>query len=154
MKGTKKTRPGEATPGAGRGTETKTAREAVNFSSSNFTTPSATAQGIFEILPIGEGNAISSKSLAGLVGAASVRELQSMIAQEREDGALILSTCRGGGGYFRPSPGDAGKVEIERYVATLRARALSTLRVLRSAKAAVAASEVAGQVDMDDLGVM
>ena len=154
MRDTKKARPGEATPGAGQGTETKTACEAVNFSNSNFTTPSATAQGIFEILPIGEGNAISSKSLAGLVGAASVRELQSMIAQEREDGALILSTCRGGGGYFRPSPGNEGRAEIEKYIRTLRMRALNTLRVLRSAKAAVARSEIVGQVDMDDLGVM
>ena len=45
-------------------------------------------------------------------------------------------------------------MEIERYIATLRARALNTLRVLRSAKAAVNASELAGQIDMDEMEVM
>lgn len=154
MSETKKTRPAGGTAGAGRGMETKTACEAVTFSDFYSTTPSANVQGIFDLLPQGEQNAISSKSLAELVGVASVRELQSVIAQERDNGALILSTCRGGGGYFRPSPGDKGRAEIERYIATLRARALNTLRILRSAKAAVATAEVAGQVDMDDLGVM
>lgn len=135
-------------------TETKTAGEAVYFSNSHFTTNIAEVQGIFEILPIGERNAISSKALTEIIGAPSVRELQNRIAVEREQGKLILSTCRNGGGYFRPSPGEIGKGEIERYIATLRARALNTLRVLRSAKAAVATSELSGQIDLDDLGVM
>lgn len=118
---------------------------------SDYSIDSNSTQGIFDLLPQGETNAIPSKELAALVGAPSVRELQSMIAQERENGALILSTCRGGGGYFRPSPGNEGRAEIEKYIRTLRARALNTLRVLRSAKAAVATSELAGQIDMDEL---
>ena len=148
----KKTRPAGGTAGSGREEMAACGRAAISYT--NCTTVPTKTQTVFDLLPQGEQNAISSKSLAELVGVASVRELQSVIAQERDNGALILSTCRGGGGYFRPSPGDKGRAEIERYIATLRARALNTLRVLRSAKAAVAASELAGQVDMDDLGVM
>lgn len=152
MRDTKKARPGEATPGAGRGENA--ACDGAAFSTVDCSMGQPKMQTIFDLLPQGEQNAVASKDLAELAGAASVRELQSMIAQEREDGALILSTCRGGGGYFRPSPGDAGKAEIERYISTLRMRALSTLRVLRSAKAAVATPEVAGQIDLEDMGVM
>lgn len=152
MSETKKARPGEATPGA-RQDENAAFGEAA-FSTINCTTGQPQMQTIFDLLPQGEQNAISSKSLAEIVGAPSVRELQSRVAVERENGALILSTCRGGGGYFRPSPGNEGRAEIEKYIRTLRMRALNTLRVLRSAKEAVARSEIAGQVDMGDLGVM
>lgn len=138
-------------PEAGQAEETKTACEAVNFSDFHFTTHLAKEQTIFSILPVGEANAISSRDLSDIVGASSVRDLQNRIAAEREQGALILSTCRNGGGYFRPSPGDEGRAEIERYIATLRARALNTLRILRAAKAAVASdSELAGQIDFEE----
>lgn len=144
-----KSRPAVLPAGAGWG-ENAAFGEAA-FSTIDCTTGQPGMQSIFDLLPQGEQNAISSKSLAELVGTSSVRELQSVIARQREDGSLILSTCRGGGGYFRPSPGDKGRAEIDRYIATLRARALNTLRVLRSAKAAVASSEVAGQIDLDEL---
>lgn len=124
------------------------------ISNSNFNTDCQRPQTIFSVLPIGEANAISSKELAALVGAASVRDLQNRIAQEREAGALILSTCRHGGGYFKPSKGPDGQAEIAAFIATLRARALNTLRALRAAKAAVSASDLAGQIDMDELGVV
>lgn len=106
MSETKKARPGEATPGA-RQDENAAFGEAA-FSTINCTTGQPQMQTIFDLLPQGEQNAISSKSLAEIVGAPSVRELQSRVAVERENGALILSTCRGGGGYFRPSPGNEG----------------------------------------------
>ena len=147
-----KSRPAGGTAGTGR--DENAAFGEAAFSTINCTTGQPKMQTIFDLLPQGEQNAISSKSLAEIVGAPSVRELQSRVAVEREQGRLILSTCRGGGGYFRPSPGNEGRTEIEKYIRTLRSRALNTLRVLRSAKAAVAASELAGQVDMDDLGVM
>ena len=124
------------------------------ISCDNSSTDFQETQSIFDLLPQGERNAIPSKKLAELVGAPSVRELQNRIATEREQGKLIISPCRNGGGYFRPSPGDEGRMEIERYIATLRARALNTLWVLRSAKAAVNASELAGQIDMDEMEVM
>lgn len=146
-----KSRPAGGTAGAGQRGVGRDRADRVPIS--NSITAQSKMQRIFDIFPQGEQNAVASRDLAALVGASSVRELQSRISEEREGGALILSTCRGGGGYFKPSPGDAGKVEVERYIATLRARALNTLRVLRSAKAAVSGSELVGQVDFDELEV-
>ena len=107
-------------------------------------------QGVIESLLLqGEENAIPSSDLANLAGVKSTRELQLMIAQEREAGALILSTCRGGGGYFMPSPGEAGQREISAFVATLRARAINTLRVLKAAREALESLD--GQIVIDDI---
>lgn len=117
--------------------------------STDYSTNLKKPQGIFDLLPEGESNAVNSKKLAELTGATSVRELQNRIAVEREEGKLILSTCRNGGGYFRPSHGADGRKEICDFVATLRARALSTLKVLRAAKNALGVMD--GQVDFDDL---
>lgn len=105
------------------------------------------SQDIFALLPTGEDNAISSKMLARMVGATSVRELQHRVAAERESGALILSTCKGG--YFKPQDGAEGQAEISRFVATLRNRALNTLRALKAAKVALAQAE--GQITLDEL---
>lgn len=115
-----------------------------------FTTSVTRKQGLIESLLLqGEENAISSSDLVNLTGVKSVRELQLIIAQEREAGALILSSCRGGGGYFLPSDGEVGKREIAAFVATLRARALNTLRALKTAREALESLE--GQVALDDL---
>ncbi len=54
----------------------------------------------------GKQNAIKSQKLADLTGCKSIRELQEVIAAERAAGAVILSTCQNGGGYFLPIPGD------------------------------------------------
>ena len=116
----------------------------------NFTTSVTRKQGLIESLLLqGEENAISSGDLVNLTGVKSTRELQLIISQEREAGALILSTCRGGGGYFLPSDGEMGKREIAAFVATLRARALNTLRALKTAREALESLE--GQVALDDL---
>jgi len=125
------------------------------FSTSDFSTVPNKTQQIFDLLPKGEANAIPSRQLAELVGAPSVRELQNRISADREGGALILSTCRNGGGYFKPSDGAEGRAEIERYIRTLRARALNTLRALSGAKAAIASdSGLAGQIDFEEMGAM
>lgn len=116
----------------------------------DLTTSVIKKQGLIESLLLqGEENAIASSDLVNLTGVKSVRELQLIIAQEREAGALILSTCRGGGGYFLPSDGEVGKREIAAFVATLRARALNTLRALKTAREALESLE--GQVALDDL---
>lgn len=114
------------------------------------TTTNLRKQGLIaSMLPRGEENAIPSAKLVQLAGVRSARELQNQIAQEREAGALILSTCRGGGGYFLPSDGEVGKREIAAFVATLRARALNTLRALKAAREALEGLD--GQVSLDDL---
>ena len=109
-------------------------------------------QGIFELLPIGESRAISSRALAEMTGCKSIRDLQSRVAIERAQGKLILSSCRHGGGYYRPSAGKEGREEIAAFVRTLRARALHTLSALKAAKAALA--EIEGQLDFTDLEVV
>lgn len=118
-----------------------------NLSNVKSTTSDNGTQDIFAMLPQGELNAISSKELARMIGATSVRELQHRVAAERESGALILSTCKGG--YFRPQDGEAGQAEISHFIATLRSRALNTLKALRAAKAALAQAK--GQITLDEL---
>lgn len=115
----------------------------------NDTTSTPNVQSIFDLLPRGEANAIDTKTLVALTGCKSARDLQNRIAAEREQGKLILSSCRHGGGYFVPSQGAEGKAEIAAFVATLRARALNTLKILKAAKEALA--EIAGQLDFTDL---
>lgn len=80
----------------------------------------------------GKKNAITSQTLADLVGCKSVRELQQMIAEERARGVVILSTCQNGGGYFLPC---GEKSEVIEFIQTLQSRAENTLCALDSAKA-------------------
>lgn len=90
------------------------------------------------LLGKGEENAIPSRRLLAMSGLGNNRSLRIEIEKERAAGALILSTCRGRGGYFLPvNDGEEGKREIERYVATLTARASSTFRTLKTARAAL-----------------
>ncbi len=88
---------------------------------------------IEEFLLEGKRNAIASQRLADLVGCKSVRELQEVIAAERAAGAVILSTCQNGGGYYLPCVGD--KKEVMDFIRTLQSRAENTLCALDSAKA-------------------
>lgn len=129
--------------------EQATGQDLDNLSMNQYTTEQGNGQSIYNLLPQGEENAIASKSLANMVGATSVRDLQHMVAAERESGALILSTCRGG--YYRPSDGEQGQREISAFIQTLRARALNTLRAIKTARKAL--ERVEGQLDLDDLEV-
>lgn len=128
--------------------EQETGQAKSNISISDNTTNCSSGQTVFDLLPCGENNAVSSKELAKMVGAASVRELQSMIASERGNGALILSTCRSGGGYYRPSSGAEGQAEIAAFIRTLRARALNTLAAIKAARKALEGVE--GQLTFFD----
>ena len=87
---------------------------------------------IEEFLLEGKKNATASQTLADLAGCKNVRELQEVIAQERAAGAVILSTCGRGGGYFLPIPGN--RREVVEYIQTLRSRAKNTLVAIESAE--------------------
>ena len=129
-----KTRP---TVGAAERVETGNAVTG-NIPFNDFNTPKPQQQeSVFSLLPQGEGNALHA------------RELQHAIAIEREAGALILSTCRGGGGYYRPSDGETGKQEICKFVATLASRAINTLRALKAARYEL--KTVDGQITFDQI---
>lgn len=121
-----------------------------NIPLSDCTTPSQPAQAsVFERLPQGEDNAIKAKDLARQCGFKSARDLQHAIALEREAGALILSTCRHGGGYYRPSDGEAGKREINSFVATLASRAINTLRAIKAARREL--KTIDGQISINEI---
>ncbi|WP_154658735.1 hypothetical protein [Agathobaculum desmolans] len=84
---------------------------------------------ISEYLPTGKENAIPSRALADMLGFDTVRELQKAIERERQSGAVILSTCTEGGGYFLP----ANETEIREFIRTLSNRAKNTRRSMESA---------------------
>lgn len=88
---------------------------------------------ITDYLPTGRKNAIPSKALADLLGFDTVRDLQKAIERERQVGAVILSTCSDGGGYYLSND----PLEIAAFIRTLHNRANSTLRSLESAQAAL-----------------
>lgn len=84
---------------------------------------------ISDYLPTGKQNAVPSKELADMLGFDTVRELQKAIERERRTGAVILSTCTDGGGYFLP----ADESEIKEFIRTLSNRAKNTQRAIDSA---------------------
>lgn len=127
----------------------ETATVTAHNSYSNCSTIQNQTQAIFDLLPQGEANAIRTNELVRLTGSRSARDLQNKIAIERERGHIILSSCRNGGGYYLPSDGPEGQAEISHFVATLRSRALSTLKAIRAAKTALAQAE--GQITLDEL---
>ena len=101
---------------------------------------------VSDFLKHGAENACSTSELVRLTGAKSARELQIQIARERNNGALIISTCLNGGGYFLPDDGEKGKREIEGFVRTLQSRVLNTLKAVQVAKKAL--QDIDGQLEI------
>ena len=93
---------------------------------------------VMEALHTGKENAITAQNLCTYLGFNSVRELQNEIARERKAGAVILSTCQEGGGYFLPS----NNREVRQFIRTLENRAKNTFEVLRSARGFLRQQEV------------
>lgn len=85
---------------------------------------------VIEALHTGKENAISAQDLCTYLGFNCARELQHEIARERKAGAVILSTCQDGGGYFLPS----NDREVRQFIRTLENRAKNTFEALRSAR--------------------
>ena len=85
---------------------------------------------VMDVLQMGKENAISALDLCTYLGFDSTRELQKEIARERNEGAVILSTCQDGGGYFLPENGQ----EVKQFIRTLENRAKNTFAALRSAR--------------------
>lgn len=85
---------------------------------------------VMEALHNGKENAVSSQELCTYLGFNSVRELQHEISRERNAGAVILSTCQDGGGYFLPE----NDREVRQFIKTLESRAKNTFLALRSAR--------------------
>ena len=93
---------------------------------------------VMEALHTGKENAISAQDLCTYLGLNSVRELQHIICGERKAGAVILSTCQEGGGYFLPG----NEREVRQFIKTLENRANNTYEALRSARRFLRQQEV------------
>ncbi len=93
------------------------------------------------ILQHGEQNAIKSADLAARLGFENTRQLQVDIAKARGNGVMILSSGRG---YYLPS----SKAEVERFVETMRSRALNTLKAIKTANRYL--RQVPGQTEMEE----
>lgn len=89
---------------------------------------------VADFLKPGQENALPSKELAAMCGFSSTRELRMAISRERAEGAVILSTNSGRGGYFLP----ATEAEVRQFIKTVSHRAGNTFAALRSAKAMLA----------------
>ena len=78
---------------------------------------------IYDIVPQGEENAIPAAEVCRILGV-TPRERRAIAARELNEGLLVLYSTQKPGGYFRPSDGEKGRQEIQRF----RARELARLR--------------------------
>lgn len=101
---------------------------------------------VFERLPQGMENAIPLRELSTQLGIPE-RHLRAQIVRELEAGYPCLSSCSRHGGYFRPSDGEKGRAEMERFYRQERRRAKSTFRKLRGVKKAL--TQCYGQTDFN-----
>ena len=97
---------------------------------------------ILDLIPRGEKNKISTPELMKAAGYRSDRTLKAAIRRERLGGAMILSTRKNGGGYYRP----ASREEIAEYVRTFESDAASTFAVLRTARQLL--NDIPGQIEL------
>ena len=86
---------------------------------------------VYEILKVGERNALSPDYLRVILGLTSNRAVQKQIEHERKQGKVILSSTQPPGGYFLPET----KQEIRRFIRMLENRGCKTLDALNGARA-------------------
>lgn len=85
---------------------------------------------VYEILKVGEKNALSPDYLRAILGFKSNRALQKQIEKERGQGKVILSSTQPPGGYYLPD----SPMAIRKFCLTLENRANRTLDALKGAK--------------------
>ena len=138
----RKAAPGVATIGSGK--EEQIREAAINLPGNEYTTRPERVQGRIEsLLLCGAENAIPAKKLAEIVGVKTSRELRQLIERERNNGALILSSVRGRGGYYLPAEGSASKAELQAFDRTNTARIKSLAKMLRAVRKALKEMEEA-----------
>lgn len=85
---------------------------------------------VYEILKVGERNALSPDYLRAILGLTSNRAVQKQIEHERRQGKVILSSTQPPGGYFLPE----SVHEIRQFIRTLENRGSKTLDALVGAR--------------------
>lgn len=104
------------------------------------------------ILGHGAENAMKAAALMEALGLRDQRQLRNLIERERAAGVLILSTCRGNGGYFLPSENPVqARDEIAAFVHTVMSRSLNSILILKAARRAL--RECTGQVAINQEGI-
>lgn len=83
---------------------------------------------IESLLMHGHENAIPAQKLCDIIGISDTRHLRHLVEQERQDGALILSTSGHGGGYYLPADGEQGREEMQRFCSLMLARVSSSVK--------------------------
>ena len=96
---------------------------------------------IADYLRKGKENKISLDELKELTGISNTRQLRKAIQTERENGALIISSSKGG--YYLP----VNDKEIEDYIRFRRREAYATFRSLKKATEAL-------NTDLDQIGMV
>lgn len=86
---------------------------------------------VYEVLKVGEKNALSPDYLRVILGFKSNRALQKQIEKERGQGKVILSSTQPPGGYYLPD----SPMAIRKFCITMENRANRTLDALSGAKA-------------------
>lgn len=97
---------------------------------------------IYEMLPIGKSKRIPSAELVDRIGVKDPRELRKVIHKERAAGEVIASTSKDGGGYYIPKD----QSELAEYISIMEGHALSELKVLKTARAAMKCGGVNGEL--------
>lgn len=85
---------------------------------------------VYEVLKVGERNALSPDYLRAILGLTSNRAVQKQIEHERRQGKVILSSTQPPGGYFLPE----SVHEIRQIIRTLQNRGSKTLDALDGAR--------------------
>lgn len=112
------------------------------ISNFNFTLDDAGRQAgkIWNLLPEGEALAVPANDLMKQAGYCNTRALRAAVDGMRSKGVPILATENG---YFKPTPGLAGIVEIKRFLRRQDARAASNRRTTRRLREYLRAAEKA-----------
>lgn len=85
---------------------------------------------VYEVLKVGERNALSPDYLRVTLGLTNNRAVQKQIEHERRQGKVILSSTQPPGGYFLPE----SEQEIRQFIKTLENRGSKTLDALDGAR--------------------
>lgn len=100
---------------------------------------------IYDLLPTGKENRVRSDELVRAAGLPDKRALCSRIRRERLDGALILSTKEGGGGYYKP----ATVAEVNEFIASYSGEARALFSMLAAARKHT--DRIEGQLELAEI---
>ena len=106
---------------------------------------------IWRLLPEGEALAILANDLMKLAGFKDSRSMRAEIDRERKVCVILADD----NGYYRPTPGHAGALELEKFIRRMDRRAASNRRSTHTARVALKELErkpLDGQIDFFEGG--